>query len=282
MTPLKVVLYSLFQAFFVAVPCIVFIVLKKFLQPFKRGFFCDDESINHPYHSNTISFTMACTGASVVPAIVIIAHLFWRSARSQLPVTPDSRVPGICRALYSHVGALAAGGLYVCVIVEIMKNIAGRHRPNFLQVCKPEISDSANISLGGGCEILNATQVKEFVAPSYLPDGKFSFVCAEEKKARESMVSFPSGHTAVAFYGMFYTIIYIQVCFKRPGLFVPFVQFVLTLPALIVGLSRISDYKHHAGDVVFGAILGILMAFHAHRYRVRRAKGEGKNGVAPV
>ncbi len=39
------------------------------------------------------------------------------------------------------------------------------------------------------------------------------------------------------------------------------VEFVLLLLALLCGLSRVSDYKHHWGDVFAGLVLGAFVAF---------------------
>ena len=44
-------------------------------------------------------------------------------------------------------------------------------------------------------------------------------------------------------------------------LFKPLVEFVLLLLAILCGLSRISDYKHHWSDVFAGLVLGTFLAF---------------------
>ncbi len=41
------------------------------MYPFKRGFFCDDESISHPYKEDTITmFTVAFVGITL-PVVVV-------------------------------------------------------------------------------------------------------------------------------------------------------------------------------------------------------------------
>ena len=40
------------------------------------------------------------------------------------------------------------------------------------------------------------------------------------------------------------------------------VEFVLVLLAVLCGLSRVSDYKHHWSDVFAGFVLGVLVAFY--------------------
>jgi hypothetical protein len=44
-------------------------------------------------------------------------------------------------------------------------------------------------------------------------------------------------------------------------LFKPMVEFVLVLLAVLCGLSRISDYKHHWSDVFAGLAIGVFIAF---------------------
>ena len=45
-------------------------------------------------------------------------------------------------------------------------------------------------------------------------------------------------------------------------LFKPMVEFVLVLLAVLCGLSRISDYKHHWSDVFAGLAIGVFIAFY--------------------
>ena len=45
-------------------------------------------------------------------------------------------------------------------------------------------------------------------------------------------------------------------------LFKPMVEFVLVLLAVLCGLSRISDYKHHWSDVLAGLAIGVFIAFY--------------------
>lgn len=49
--------------------------------------------------------------------------------------------------------------------------------------------------------------------------------------------------------------------FASLKLFKPMVEFVLLLLAVLCGLSRISDYKHHWSDVFAGLVLGTFLAF---------------------
>ena len=66
--PHFIVSFPLDMLFSVGIPSLVceFVVY-----PFKRGFFCDDESISHPYHEDTITmFTVAFVGITLPLTVV--------------------------------------------------------------------------------------------------------------------------------------------------------------------------------------------------------------------
>jgi hypothetical protein len=65
-------------AFCVAVglPLLIF---KLWGQPYKRGFFCNDESISHPFRDSTVTSEMLyVTGFAIPIAIVNIYPIDWR------------------------------------------------------------------------------------------------------------------------------------------------------------------------------------------------------------
>lgn len=63
----------------------------------------------------------------------------------------------------------------------------------------------------------------------------------------------------------------------------PTLQFGLVATAIYVGLSRVSDYKHHWGDVLTGLIQGALVAVlvvsTGRRHAVGEAAGRGRAAV---
>jgi hypothetical protein len=84
----------------------------------------------------------------------------------------------------------------------------------------------------------------------------------------ESRLSFPSGHSSIAFYSMLFLIMFIQHTWKchRMGLMPRLVQLCLFSLAIFIALSRIVDNKHHPTDVIAGAALGTLGAVLTFRY----------------
>ncbi|VDO39332.1 unnamed protein product [Onchocerca flexuosa] len=52
----------------VTIPLLIF---HKWIEPYKRGFYCDDESIRYPYRPSTVSRQMLVIIGLVVPAMLI-------------------------------------------------------------------------------------------------------------------------------------------------------------------------------------------------------------------
>uniref|UniRef100_A0A4W6CJ90 Phospholipid phosphatase 1 n=1 Tax=Lates calcarifer TaxID=8187 RepID=A0A4W6CJ90_LATCA len=117
----------------------------------------------------------------------------------------------------------------------------GRLRPNFLAVCKP-VWDRINCKAGGYIE---------------------NFTCTGDKfLVDEARLSFYSGHSSFSMYCMLFLVLYIQARLKSEWarLLRPTIQFFLIATAVYVGLSRVSDYKHHWSDVLTGLLQGGLVA----------------------
>ncbi|KAI0221290.1 hypothetical protein LSAT2_027349 [Lamellibrachia satsuma] len=75
-------------------------------------------------------------------------------------------------------------------------------------------------------------------------------------------LSFPSGHASLVTYCMVFLVMYMQarMTCRSFHLIRAFLQVAALWLAIGVCLSRISDYKHHWGDVLGGAVLGAIVA----------------------
>jgi phosphatidate phosphatase len=62
---------------------------------------------------------------------------------------------------------------------------------------------------------------------------------------------------------MVFLVLYLQACVKITSslLLKPMLQIIPITLALLCGISRVSDYKHHWSDVMTGFILGTLVAY---------------------
>ncbi len=64
----------------------------------------------------------------------------------------------------------------------------------------------------------------------------------------------------MGFFCLFFSTLQLRVVFRGLKILRPFLQFGIFTLAFYVSLTRISDYKHHPGDVVAGALVGVFFA----------------------
>ncbi|XP_045158722.1 putative phosphatidate phosphatase [Mercenaria mercenaria] len=216
----------------VAIPVLVLFALAK---GYKRGFYCDDESLMHPYKANTIPTWVAGFVGIALPSLTILILEGFKAYRSEKKMFTYF---AIC---YKLLMPFCFGCGLTQLTTDIAKYTVGRLRPHFITVCQPNIA-SCTVDTG-------------FLSGD---------VCTgtDEAAIAEARLSFPSGHTSVAFYCMIWLIVYLQFKFtwKRYWLIRPLMQAGAFFLAYYTGLSRISDYMHHWSDVLAGAIIGTVVA----------------------
>lgn len=142
--------------------------------------------------------------------------------------------------IYKAIGTFLFGAACSQSLTDIAKYSIGRLRPHFLDVCDPDWS-KINCSAG------------------YIE----TFACrGDARKVREGRLSFYSGHSSFSMYCMLFLALYLQARMKGDWarLLRPTLQFGLFAVAIYVGLSRVSDYKHHWSDVLVGLIQGALFS----------------------
>lgn len=221
----------------VCIACIGLPVLILFVtvKPYQRGFYCDDESLMHPYKSNTIPTWIAGFVGILLPSLSILIvealhiHQSKGTLRKYLKTCYQSLIPFFFGAGVTQ------------LTTDIAKYSIGRLRPHFLTVCVPS---------GITCT----------VSTGYIEGD----VCTGNDKAaiEEARLSFPSGHSSLSFYCMVWLMIYLQYRFtwKRYWLIRAVLQAIAFYLAYYTGLSRISDYMHHWSDVLSGALSGTVIS----------------------
>ncbi|XP_059845393.1 phospholipid phosphatase 1 isoform X3 [Hypanus sabinus] len=164
-----------------------------------------------------------------------ICSVHWNQLRS------DSFIGNSYLAtVYKAIGTFLFGAAASQSLTDIAKYSIGRLRPHFLDVCQPDWG-KLNCSTG------------------YITD----FTCQGDKElANEARLSFFSGHSSFSMYCMMFLALYLQA--RMVGdwsrLLRPTLQFGLIAASVYVGLSRVSDYKHHWSDVLTGLIEGAIAA----------------------
>ncbi|KAF2428281.1 PAP2-domain-containing protein [Tothia fuscella] len=152
--------------------------------------------------------------------------------------------------LYSLIGA--------AVFQVFLKWLIGGLRPHFLAVCKPDINrmfDAVGFAIGDGVQNLY-----------FHPD-----ICTGDiKDIRDSLESFPSGHTTAAFAGFVFLSLYLNAKLKvfanyHPSLWKLIAVYAPILGATLIGGALTIDEFHNWYDVVAGGIIGTIFAFSAYR-----------------
>lgn len=147
------------------------------------------------------------------------------------------------RASWSVWRAVLLGNLAVLVLTEFSKSLVSEARPHFWDSCKPNVTEEM-------CS--NNNYIVEFNCTSDFGSRKIS----------DAQKSFPSGHTSlsafVALFMMWYLSRAVQCSysyFLTPVLQCPWAAF-----AIVCGLTRITDRRHHWWDVLAGFTLGVGVA----------------------
>ncbi|XP_013918590.1 PREDICTED: lipid phosphate phosphohydrolase 1 isoform X2 [Thamnophis sirtalis] len=235
-TRLPYVVLDVVCVFLAALP---FAILTARGAPFKRGLFCNDESIHYPYKDDTISYQLLAGIIIPLDIIVIIIgealSVYYNCLHSNSFVRNN-----YVAAIYKALGTFLFGAAVSQSLTDIAKYSIGRLRPHFLDICKPDWR-SFNCSDG------------------YIEN----FKCLGDKvKVNEGRLSFYSGHSSFSMYCMLFLALYLQARMKNDWarLLRPTIQFGLVASSIYVGLSRVSDYKHHWSDVLTGLIQGAIVA----------------------
>lgn len=235
----------------ICVTCAFFFVFL-LIDPYDRGFYCNDESIRFPLKDDTIPIWLAgAYGAGFAIVAVILSELY---INRQCCVAEDQfKLRQTRWVLNTLNGCLlySLGAMCTMLITEIGKRSIGRLRPHFIDACKPDWD-----------KIECFTKIDGVDVPNYIymtPE-----ICTGDPDLiREARVSFPSGHSSFTVFSMVFVIIYIEARFSpisRMRFLKTLVQLFCFILAWHTCMSRVSDYKHHHTDVIAGAVIGLSVA----------------------
>ncbi|EDW73249.1 uncharacterized protein Dwil_GK16761 [Drosophila willistoni] len=229
------------------------------VEPARRGFFCDDESIRYPFRDNTVTPVMLGLLVGLLPFLIILVVEYVRYMRAgELSATVQFlnwRVSTWYVELGKHSIYFIFGTILTFDATEVGKYTIGRLRPHFMAVCQPQLSDGSQCS-----DLINLHRYVE------------NYECAGEgytvMDVRQSRLSFPSGHSSMAFYAMVYMALYLQkkLNWRTSKLSRHFVQFVLIMLAWYTALTRVMDNWHHWSDVLAGSLIGVVGALITAHY----------------
>ncbi|CAH0682437.1 unnamed protein product [Chilo suppressalis] len=227
--------------------CIGFLVLAYYLwgQPYERGFFCDDESLKHPYKDSTVTSSMLYIVGLGLPMFTmsLTEWIRLRDYKGRPRAIFGLDIPPWVWEAYRVIGVFLFGCACQQLTTDIAKYSIGRLRPHFFAVCKPNIDCTLADNRWRYIEV-------------------FECLGNDHKLLKAMRLSFPSGHSSFSAYTMIYFAMYIQKRFTWKGskLFKHSLQLVLILMAWYTVMTRVSDYKHHWSDVLAGFSIGMIFA----------------------
>ncbi|KAI4294125.1 acid phosphatase/Vanadium-dependent haloperoxidase [Schizophyllum commune Loenen D] len=195
--------------------------------------------VGKPRLDNIIHIWLSALLAILVPSIFfVLAQIRVRS------------VYDLYVAFWMNMRAVVTGSLF-----QVMnKTLIGGLRPHFLDVCQPDPS------LGPG----NGTGYHGLYYTWDICQGP------ERSWIKDSVKSWPSGHTTVAFAGFTTLSLYLNGKLKifsdeRAPVWKLVLFFAPLLGATLIGGCMILDHSHHWYDVFGGAAIGIGSAFTGYR-----------------
>lgn len=223
---------------------IVYSIIDNYGQPFRRGFFCNDESLMYPYRESTVDSSLERIGFGLPTAIIVITEFTrWKlsvDGNQQRVKLFNRDIPFWVVSVYKNVGLFLFGSFVSLLTTDIGKHALGRLRPHFMDVCQPIMSGGKNCS-----DPINFHR--------YIEDYACGNKESSEKRLKDMRLSFPSGHSSFSMFTMFFAAIYLQCRMTWTGskLLKHLLQFVVIMLAWFTALSRISDYKHHCENLKF-------------------------------
>lgn len=158
--------------------------------------------------------------------------------------------------------------------IMLLKSLTGMHRPSFFALCNYKgYRDCLNGSAEHCEKYFQSTRPGVFGSLKHCKGTAWDVADAQH--------SFVSGHSAVAFCGMMFTVLYLRSALGVPhGIFLSLRGLATASPlpiAILIAVSRIRDYRHRVGDVLGGATIGIVAAVFSWRHYINRRR----MGLAP-
>lgn len=249
------------------------LLLYLFGKPHIRGFFCNDESIRHPFHPSTVPSSAMIPINYITPILTFLLVETFNFKSSYKPALSQS---------YHHTKIFCFGALSTTLLTDVTKYTVGRPRPHFIEVCNPNI-DFDNKTCGTDAQPKYVTDYECKGNMTLFPNKK-----DREKKMKASRLSFCSGHASLTWFAMLYTAMFLQwrLMLTEEKKYMVLLKAICQLGCLIFALytsmTRISDYKHHPGDVLAGSVLGVVWAVIIFSWVSGINRGGGGRGEAPV
>lgn len=202
------------------------------IQPFQRSFSITDLNISHPFTEHeTVTNHQLFLYSYWIPLCLILTGALILSRLNLKIYTTWISLLGLNLSMFVTLN-----------VTNILKNFIGNLRPDFLSRCIPKPGTPENVLV----------LAKD--------------VCTSDNLDRllDGFRSTPSGHSSLAFAGLFYLTLWLMgqlvALDVDVGVWRSIICFIPSLGAALIAVSRLEDYRHHYFDVMFGSAIGILVS----------------------
>uniref|UniRef100_A0A3B5LZK7 Phosphatidic acid phosphatase type 2/haloperoxidase domain-containing protein n=1 Tax=Xiphophorus couchianus TaxID=32473 RepID=A0A3B5LZK7_9TELE len=190
------------------VVCLVLVGLPFFIltprhSPFKRGFFCNDESIRFPYKEDTISYQLLL-GVMIPFTLILLCGEFLSVYMCRIKSRSLKRKWMMC--VYKAVGSSLFGAAASQSLTDIAKYSIGRLRPYFLAVCKP-VWNQIDCKTGGYIENFTCF-IFEFNLLSFILNAHWSLASSNPAEFRSLTSHFCDQNCTDLFTNIWITVIW--------------------------------------------------------------------------
>lgn len=217
-------------------------MLHLFIHVHHRGFFCDDESLMHPFHESTVTYKVLYSIGISSPLFIIFITELMKKIHN-LDIEKNSKIfgrtyPSWLKHFFKFCGIFLLGAIFTVLITHIMKRYIGRYRPHFISVCQPLIPP-------GNTTCSDPSNLKRYILKYFCNNAD-----ATADMVIEMQSSFPSGHASFSVYTMTFAAFYIHFCMNwchriGPRFVKMYLQSMFIAFALLTSLSRFADYQSH-------------------------------------
>uniref|UniRef100_A0A1A9VHG4 Phosphatidic acid phosphatase type 2/haloperoxidase domain-containing protein n=1 Tax=Glossina austeni TaxID=7395 RepID=A0A1A9VHG4_GLOAU len=245
---------------------VALVILPNILKTNTRGFFCGDKSLMYPYKLNTLLkpihigiFVLA------IPATVVLCSKLMSVINIMKDTSSSSsnfqtryiiagiQIPTIISDCFAILGAYLFGLALVVIVTISTQRLTGRLAPYFFEVCQPIITINSTA----------CTHVSHFKL--YIAEYTCSSFTSGIKLLSEMRHSFPSSYASTTTYAMAFIIMYLRTRFTtKHALWLQYCRLLLQcgcgMLAILVAVERLTSYRHHWSDVVFGGVIGATVA----------------------
>jgi phosphatidate phosphatase len=212
----------------------IFLMINQLMEPKKREYTCDMSDVSFSDKKSTVpTWAVGVYGISGgIIIFIIVESIISKIFQNDLNITVRSKLRMFSINIYHAISLFFFGISCTLVLTEIGKRWIGRLRPNFLEVCKPNISEIICVVETAKGTIYNAIST----------DG--GFCNGDSSEVEDARLSFPSGHASISSFTMLFIIIYVEarLLSLRARYFKLFIQMAAFIAAFVSTFNKLSIF----------------------------------------